>query len=118
MHEIDPSRIAEMGFSKGGLVALYASLTRFQRVYGSKGLEFAAYIPFYAPCNTIYREDELVSDRPIRLFHGTGVFTCPLNRAGSMSSGFFEREKCETNGVRRSATCLRQSGVLTGLFQA
>jgi len=69
---IDPSRIAVMGFSKGGFVALYASLKRFLRVYGPKGLEFAAYIPFYAPCNTIYREDELVSDRPIRLFHGAG----------------------------------------------
>jgi dienelactone hydrolase len=67
---IDPTRIAIMGFSKGGFVALYASLKRFQRVYGPKGLEFAAYIPFYAPCNTIYREDEQVSDRPIRLFHG------------------------------------------------
>jgi len=68
---IDPSRIALMGFSKGGFVALYASLKRFQRIYGPKGLGFAAYIPFYAPCNTIYREDEQVSDRPIRLFHGT-----------------------------------------------
>src|SRR5580704_14990037 len=67
---IDPTRIAVMGFSKGGFVALYASLRRFQRIYGPKGLEFAAYIPFYAPCNTIYWEDEQVSDRPIRLFHG------------------------------------------------
>jgi hypothetical protein len=51
-------------------VALYASLKRFQRVYGPKSLEFAAYLPFYASCNTIYREDEQVRDRPIRLFHG------------------------------------------------
>lgn len=68
---IDPLRIALMGFSKGGFVALYASLKRFQRNYGPKGLEFAAHIPFYAPCNTVYMEDEQVSDRPIRLFHGT-----------------------------------------------
>jgi dienelactone hydrolase len=47
---IDPSRIAVKGFSKGAFVALYASLKRFQRVYGPKGLEFAAYIPFYASC--------------------------------------------------------------------
>jgi dienelactone hydrolase len=67
---IDPSRIAVMGFSKGGFVALYASLKRFQKAYGPKGLEFAAYIPFYPPCNTVYTEDEQVSDRPIRLFHG------------------------------------------------
>jgi len=68
---IDPSRIAVMGFSKGGFVALYASLKRFQRIYAPNGLEFAAYIPFYAPCNTVYIDDEEVSDRPIRLFHGT-----------------------------------------------
>jgi dienelactone hydrolase len=67
---IDRSRIAVLGFSKGGFVALYASLKRFQRIYGTSGIEFAAYIPFYAPCNTVYREDEQVSDQPIRLFHG------------------------------------------------
>jgi dienelactone hydrolase len=71
MHpSIDASRVAVMGFSKGGFAALYASLTRFQRLYGSTGLEFAAYVPFYPACNTIYLEDERVSERPIRIFHG------------------------------------------------
>lgn len=69
---IDASRIAIMGFSKGGFVALYASLKRFQRMHGTAGREFAAYIAFYPPCNTTYVDDEEVSDRPIRLFHGTG----------------------------------------------
>jgi dienelactone hydrolase len=68
--QIDASRIAVMGFSKGGFVALYSSLRRFQRIYGAAGVEFAAHIPFYPPCNTVYLEDELVSDRPIRVFHG------------------------------------------------
>jgi dienelactone hydrolase len=68
---IDPSRIAVMGFSKGGFVALYASLRRFQRIHGPAGVEFAAYFALYAQCNTVYIEDEQVSDRPIRLFHGT-----------------------------------------------
>ena len=67
---IDASRIAVMGFSRGGSVALYASLKRFQRMYGPAGLEFAAYIPFYPQCNTAYLEDERVSDRSIRIFHG------------------------------------------------
>ncbi|HVH69616.1 MAG TPA: dienelactone hydrolase family protein [Candidatus Dormibacteraeota bacterium] len=71
-HErIDVSRIAVMGFSKGGFVALYASLHRFRRMHGARGVDFAAYLPFYAPCYTTYLEDEQVSDRPIRLFHGT-----------------------------------------------
>ena len=71
-HErIDASRIAIMGFSKGGFVALYASLKRFQRMHGPAGVAFAAYVPFYASCHTAYVEDEQVSDRPIRLFHGT-----------------------------------------------
>jgi dienelactone hydrolase len=68
--QIDASRIAVMGFSKGGFVALYSSLKRFQRTYCVAGVEFAAHIPFYPPCNTVYLEDELASDRPIRVFHG------------------------------------------------
>jgi dienelactone hydrolase len=67
---IDPARIGLMGFSRGGRVALYASLKRFQRLHGAADVEFAAYLPFYAPCNTTYIDDGEVSDRPIRLFHG------------------------------------------------
>lgn len=68
---IDASRIAIMGFSKGGFVALYSSLKRFQRMHGPVETKFAAHIAFYAPCNTAYLGDEEVSDCPILLFHGT-----------------------------------------------
>jgi dienelactone hydrolase len=68
---IDSSRIVVMGFSKGGFAALYASLNRFRRMYGPAGVEFAAYIPFYPSCYTTYIDDEQVSDRPIRVSHGT-----------------------------------------------
>jgi dienelactone hydrolase len=67
---VDPARIGVMGFSKGGVPALYTSLRRFQRLHGSPGIEFAAYLPFYTPCNTTYLEDEAISDKPVRLFHG------------------------------------------------
>jgi dienelactone hydrolase len=67
---IDPSRVAIMGFSKGGFVALYASLKRFQRMHGTAGREFAAHVAFYPICARTYIDDEVVSDRPIRVFHG------------------------------------------------
>jgi dienelactone hydrolase len=75
---IDPSRIAVMGFSKGGFATLYASLKRFQRMYGSADLEFSAYVPFYPACNTTYLEDEQVSEQPIRIFHGAADNYVPV----------------------------------------
>lgn len=75
---IDPSRIAVMGFSRGAQPALYASVKRFQRMYSPSGQEFAAYVPFYAPCGTRYRDDEDVTDKPIRLFHGSADDYVPV----------------------------------------
>ena len=67
---IDAARIALMGFSKGGFATIYASLARFQKMYGPQLAKFAAYIPFYPPCGTKYLEDEITVDAPIRVFHG------------------------------------------------
>ena len=68
---VDPSRIALMGFSRGGQGALYASLKRFHHMWNRSGIEFAAYISFYPDCMTTYQSDTEVADRPIRIFHGT-----------------------------------------------
>jgi dienelactone hydrolase len=68
---VDPSRIALMGFSRGGQAVLYASLKRFQQTWNTSGAEFAAYVPFYPDCITTYLSDTEVADRPIRIFHGT-----------------------------------------------
>jgi dienelactone hydrolase len=75
---IDPARISVMGFSKGGAVALYAALKRFQRLHGPAGARFAQHIAFYTPCYIKYVDDEAVSDRPIRLFHGTADDLAPV----------------------------------------
>jgi len=69
---IDPNRIALMGFSKGGFATIYSSLARFQKMYGPKLARFAAYIPFYPPCGIKYLDDENTVDAPIRIFHGAG----------------------------------------------
>src|SRR5262245_37174942 len=75
---IDPARITVMGFSKGGVVALYTALKRFQRLHGPAGARFAQHIAFYAPCYIKYVNDEAVSDRPIRLFHGAADDLAPV----------------------------------------
>ena len=68
---IDPSKIAAMGFSRGGQGVLYASVKQFQRMHGGGDAAFAVHIPFYPTCNTIFNDDENVTDAPIRIFHGT-----------------------------------------------
>lgn len=75
---IDAERIGILGGSRGGRVALYASLKRFQRSYGTPGLEFALYLPLYAPCYTKYIDDEQVTKKPIRMFHGAADEAVPI----------------------------------------
>jgi dienelactone hydrolase len=75
---IDPARIAVMGFSKGGAVALYSALARFHRLHGPSGARFAQHIAFYPPCFYAFVGDLTVTDRPIRLFHGTADDLAPL----------------------------------------
>lgn len=75
---VDSKRIALMGFSRGGVATLYAGLRRFQRLHNPAGLQFAAYIPFYANCTFTYLEDEQMTDHPIRLHHGTADENIPI----------------------------------------
>ena len=59
--------------------ALYASAKRFQRMHGPvSGLDFAAYVPFYASCGTQFVDDESLSPRPIRMFHGAADNYVPV----------------------------------------
>jgi dienelactone hydrolase len=74
---IDPARIALMGFSKGGLAALYGGMERFQRTYGGDAA-FAAYLPFYPPCNYRWIDDDKVSGQPIRIFQGEADDWSPI----------------------------------------
>jgi len=68
---IDPNRIAIIGFSKGAVAAVYSAVERFRKMYAPADAMFAAHIGLYTPCNTEYRGDDNVTQKPIRLFHGT-----------------------------------------------
>jgi dienelactone hydrolase len=67
---IDPERIAVMGFSRGGIGALYSAMGRFQELYGPPDVTLAAHLPFYAACNFELKDELKVGPAPIRAFHG------------------------------------------------
>ena len=75
--QIDATRIAVMGFSRGAQSSVYSSLIRFQKMHGPAGQEFAAHIGLYTPCGTTYRGDDAVA-KPIRLLHGTADDYVPI----------------------------------------
>jgi len=75
---IDSSRIAVMGFSQGAAAALYSSMARFQKMYGSPDLHFIGHISAYAICTTRFRDDENVT-APILMLHGTADDLTPMS---------------------------------------
>ena len=67
---IDPARIGCLGISLGARGCLYLNVKRFQKMWGTPGLEYAASVPMYPPCNVIFKEDDEITDTPIRIHIG------------------------------------------------
>ena len=67
---IDPKRIGCIGMSLGARGCLYLNVKRFQKMWGTSGLDYAASVPMYPPCNVIFKEDDEITDTPIRIHVG------------------------------------------------
>jgi dienelactone hydrolase len=89
---VDTSRMALMGFSRGGQAALYASLERFHKQWNTSGTDFQAYIPFYPDCATTFTGDIGIGARKVHIHHGAAddynpVATCKAYLARLKSAG-------------------------------
>jgi dienelactone hydrolase len=72
---IDRGRIAVMGFSRGGVAALYSSLEPF-RLAGTEGnLRFAAHVAFYPSCGISYDSAHLDGSPVMMLVGGKDNYT-------------------------------------------
>jgi len=67
---IDPKRIGCIGNSLGARGCLYLNVKRFQKMWGTPGLDYAASVPMYPPCNAIFKDDDEITDTPIRIHVG------------------------------------------------
>jgi dienelactone hydrolase len=67
---IDPTRIGCLGISLGAKGCLYLNVKRFQEMWGTPGIEFAASVPLYPPCDVRFKEDDVISNTPIRIHVG------------------------------------------------
>jgi dienelactone hydrolase len=66
---IDKGRIAVMGFSRGGVAALYSSLEPFRLAATGGSLRFAAHVAFYPSCGISY-ESAHVDGSPVLILVG------------------------------------------------
>jgi len=67
---IDPDKIGCLGISLGARGCLHLNVKRFQKMWGTPGLDYAASVPMYPPCNVIFKEDDEITDTPIRIHIG------------------------------------------------
>jgi len=67
---IDPERIGCLGNSLGARGCLYLNVKRFQKMWGTPGLDYAASVPMYPPCNATFKDDDEITDTPIRIHVG------------------------------------------------
>jgi len=75
---IDRDRIALMGVSSGGRVAINAAMRRFAQAFAPAEASFAAFIALYPSCNLRLDGDTDLVAAPLRIHHGgSDIITRP-----------------------------------------
>jgi dienelactone hydrolase len=69
--EIDPNRIALVGFSYGAMATMYAHNAGVARLMAPGGERFAAHAAFYGPCIAQFA-DPRTTGAPLLILYGTG----------------------------------------------
>ncbi|WP_413457334.1 dienelactone hydrolase family protein [Herbaspirillum huttiense] len=72
---IDKKKISVMGFSRGGIAALYSALDPFRRAVIDDDLHFAAHIAFYPGCGIHYASAHLDGAPILMLLGGKDNYT-------------------------------------------
>ena len=72
---IDRTKISVMGFSRGGIAALYSALDPFRRAVMDDDLHFAAHIAFYPSCGIHYTSTHLDGAPILMLLGGKDNYT-------------------------------------------
>ncbi len=66
---IDGNRVAVMGFSKGGMVALYSSFEQVRQWFAVGNERFAAHVPIYPYCGLL-PDDTTMTGAPVKMLLG------------------------------------------------
>jgi dienelactone hydrolase len=87
--EIDPARVALVGFSYGAMASMYAMNARIAAQLG-KGLTFAGHVAFYGPCIARFA-DPRTTGAPLLYLYGTSDILIDRKRcddfAGDLKKG-------------------------------
>lgn len=68
--DIDPRRVAVVGFSYGGMASLYAAYEQVAAPFSPSGLRFAGHAAFYPPCIAEF-ENRRTTGRPVLILMGS-----------------------------------------------
>lgn len=86
---LDARRIAVVGFSRGGVAAMFAAEERLARVVLADGPRYAAHVAFHPPCSAVWRSP-MPTSAPILFFLGEADDFAPAEQCVAYSTKLLE----------------------------